>query len=195
MYRFACFIINIAAHIIYRIQVEGAEHIPQDGAFILCSNHIHSYDPAMLAISIKRQLRFMAKKELFRTKILGSFFRSVGAFPVDRGAADMTSYRTAMKELKSGMGLLVFSQGTRIQKLDIKGAKGGVALFAVKSKAPVIPAGISGSYRWFTKLNIRFGPAITLDDYYGGPLRAEQIDEIMAGIMAEVEKLIASVSG
>lgn len=190
LYRFACFILRFLFRIFYRVKISGTEHIPEEGAFILCSNHIHSFDPAVLAISMKRQLRFMAKKELFRNRILGKLFLAVGAFPVDREAADISSYRSAMQALKSGMGLLVFSQGTRMQKLNIKGAKGGVALFAVKSRAPIIPAGISGSYWAFSRLNVRFGPAITLDNYYDGRLKAEQIEEIMSEIMSEVEKLV-----
>jgi len=190
LYWIVRFIILIAARVVYRIKVSGTEHIPQDGAFILCSNHIHSYDPAMLAISMDRQLRFIAKKELFEKRLGNSFFRALGAFPVDREAADMASYRNAMQALSSGMGLLVFSQGTRMQKLNINSAKGGVALFGVKSKAPIIPAGISGSYRLFSTLNIHFGQAITLDDYYDQRLKTEQIEQIMAGIMSEVEKLV-----
>lgn len=184
------FLLAVAARIVFRMKISGTDNIPEEGPFILCSNHIHSYDPAMLAISMKRQLRFMAKKELFEKKMSGGFFRALGAFPVDREAADLSSYRNAMKALKSGMGLLVFSQGTRMQKLNIKGAKGGVALFGVKSKAPIIPAGISGSYRLFSPLTIRFGPAIILDDVYDNRLKSEQIESIMSEIMSKVEELV-----
>ena len=190
LYRFACLVLRFLFHVFYRVNISGTEHIPQEGAFILCSNHIHSWDPAVLAIAMKRQLRFMAKKELFRNRIFAKLFLAVGAFPVDREAADISSYRIAMQALKSGMGLLVFSQGTRMQKLNIKGAKGGVALFAVKSRAPIIPAGISGSYRAFSKLNVRFGPPITLEKYYDERLKTDQIEEIMSEIMSEVEKLV-----
>ena len=190
MYWIVRFITLIGSLIFYRVNIEGAENIPEHGPFILCSNHIHSWDPAMLAISTKRQMRFMAKKELFSNPINNCFFRSVGAFPVDRSAADMASYRNAMNALKSGMGLLVFSQGTRMHTLNIKNVKGGVALFGVKSKAPIVPAGISGSYRIFSRLNIRIGKPITLGGY-DGRLKSEQIDEIMSGIMSEVEKLVA----
>ena len=189
-YWFVCGILSIAARIVYRYEVSGAENIPKEGAFILCSNHIHSYDPAMLAIATTRQLRFMAKKELFNKGLRSKFFRAMGAFPVDREAAGMASYRDAMQTLSSGMGLVVFSQGTRMQKLNISGAKGGVALFGVKSKAPIIPAGITGSYRPFSKLTVRFGKVITLDDYYDQRLKSEMIESIMSGIMSEVEKLV-----
>lgn len=185
-----CTLLWIASKFVYRIKVSGTENIPDEGAFILCSNHIHSYDPAILAIHIKRQLRFMAKKELFDFKFKGAFFRAMGAFPVDRGAADMASYRNAMNELATGMGFLIFSQGTKMQTLDIKGAKGGAALFGIKSEVPVIPAGISGTYRAFSTINVRFGKAISLKEYYGMRLKTTQIDEIMSKIMAEVEKLV-----
>ena len=190
LYWFVRLILYFAACAVYRVKVKGVEHIPCEGAFILCSNHIHSFDPAMLAISIKRQMRFMAKKELFCNRVKGAFFRAMGAFPVDRGALDIASYRNAMKSLKSGMGLLVFCQGTRMQELNVKEAKGGVALFGVKSKAPIIPVGITGSYYPFSKLNICFGKAITLEDYYEQRLKSDQIEYIMAEIMSEIEKLV-----
>ena len=184
------FIAFCAARTVYRIKISGTEHIPQKGAFILCSNHIHAFDPVILATSTKRQLRFMAKKELFEKQLLGSFLRAIGSFPVSRDTADMTSYRDAIKSLKSGKGLLIFSQGTRMQELNIKGAKGGVALFAVKAQVPIIPVGLTGSYRFFTPLNIRFGKAITLDQYYEERLKTDQIEIIMTGVMSEVEKLV-----
>lgn len=184
------FLILVAAKFVYRFNVSGAHNVPREGAFILCGNHIHSYDPAMLAINIPRQMRIMAKKELFQTKAKNWFFRNMGAFPVDRGVADMTSYRIAMKALAEGRGLLIFSQGTRMKELNLEGIKGGVALFGVKSRAPIIPVGISGSYRFRSKLEIHFGEPITLDEYYDKRIKTEQIEEIMAKIMSEVERLV-----
>ena len=185
-----CFILRVLARIRYRVRISGIENIPEDGAFILCSNHIHSYDPAMLAIFIKRQMCFMAKKELFKNPVKGWFFSKMGAFPVDRGAADIASYRRAMKALKSGMGLVIFSQGTRMQQIDINSAKGGVALFGVKAQVPIIPVGISGTYKTLSTINIKYGSAVSLEKYYGSGLKAEQIDEIMTGIMSKVEELV-----
>lgn len=184
------FILSIGALIFYRVRVSGAENIPEKGAFILCSNHIHSWDPAFLAMNTQRQLRFMAKKELFERPIKGKFFKAMGAFPVHRDAADMASYRSSMKALAEGMGLVIFCQGTRMKELNISGAKGGVALFAVKGQVPIVPAGISGSYRFFTPIHVSFGESVTLEEYYDSRLKTEQIEEIMEGIMERVEKLI-----
>ena len=186
LYRLVCFILFIGSRIFYRVKVSGAEHIPAEGAFILCSNHIHSYDPAIIATSIKRQLRFMAKKELFRNRVKGGFFRAMGAFPVDRNAADIASYRNAMKALKSGMGLLIFSQGTRMRKLDIKGAKGGAALFALKAQVPIVPAGIESEYKFRRPLNLRYGKPISMEKYAGRRINSDLLDEVMAEVMAEI---------
>ncbi|MCL1999556.1 MAG: 1-acyl-sn-glycerol-3-phosphate acyltransferase [Turicibacter sp.] len=189
MYVLVRFFLWVASKFVYRVRVTGRENIPKNGAFILCSNHIHSYDPAMLAINIKRKLRFMAKKELFQPKLKGIFFRSLGAFPVNRGEADITSYRIAMKALSAEMGLVVFSQGTRLQELDVKGAKGGVALFAIKSKSPILPVGISGNYKLFGTININFGKIITVETETTR-VKTEQIEQIMEQVMLEVQKLI-----
>jgi len=189
-YWFTIFILKVLTHIVYRFRVSGTENIPHEGAFILCGNHIHSYDPAMIAIPHKRQLRFMAKKELFKGGAKTWFFRQMGAFPVDRGKADISSYRAAMSALKSGMGLVIFSQGTRMQELDINSAKGGVALFGVKAQVPIIPVGINGTYKFRSVLSIRYGSPISLEEYYGSKLKADQIDEIVTNVMKEIEKLV-----
>jgi 1-acyl-sn-glycerol-3-phosphate acyltransferase len=189
-YWFVCTVLYFASRIAYKVRISGTENIPKEGAFILCCNHIHSYDPAMFAINIKRRLNFMAKKELFRKRPGRWFFSKMGAFPVDRKATDMTSYRKAMEVLKSGRGLLIFSQGTRMQELNIKGAKGGVALFAVKGRVPVIPAGITCEYNFRDEMYVRFGKPISLEEYYNKRLKTEEIEIIMEGIMSEVEKLL-----
>ena len=79
----------ILGRIFYRIRVTGTEHIPKEGAFILAGNHIHSYDPILLAILIKRQVHFMGKRELFENRFSGMFLKKIGAFPVDREGTDI----------------------------------------------------------------------------------------------------------
>ena len=66
--------------------VEGIENIPEDKGFILCCNHTHFMDVAFLIVNIKRKINFMAKKELFKNKIIADFFTAMGAFLVDRGS-------------------------------------------------------------------------------------------------------------
>jgi 1-acyl-sn-glycerol-3-phosphate acyltransferase len=177
-------------HIMYRFEVTGQENIPKEGAFLLCSNHIHAFDPIALAIFMKREPRFMAKKELFKRRFLGWFLHNFGAYPIDRNAAaDMQAYRTTMTALKEGHGLIIFSQGTRMKDFD--NAKGGVAVFALKSGAPIVPAGISGSYRLFSKIHVHYGKPIPMDEYEGQKVKTELVEKVMSAVIEKVSALAA----
>jgi len=182
LYKIVKAILVVVTHIVYRFDVTGRENIPATGAFILCANHIHAFDAVMVAVFSRRQPRFMAKKEVFNNAVFGAFLRAVGAFPVDRGSTDMAAFRKSMDILKNNHGLLIFAQGTRMEGFE--DAKRGVALFALKSGAPIIPIGISGSYRPFSKIRICIGSEISMDDYQGQKIKTELIDEVM-GVVTE----------
>jgi len=188
VFRVCRFLSWIIGHIIYRFEVTGRENIPKEGAFLLCSNHIHSYDPIALSIFIKREPKFMAKKELFESKFGNWFFRNFGAYPVDRAAAaDLTAYRTTMDTLKNGNGVIIFSQGTRMKEFD--NAKSGVAVFALKSGAPIIPVGIRGNYRLFSKIHVHYGEPISMDEYASERVKTELVEKVMATVIERVTAL------
>ncbi|MCL2049052.1 MAG: 1-acyl-sn-glycerol-3-phosphate acyltransferase [Defluviitaleaceae bacterium] len=179
----------ILAHILYRFEITGRENIPEQGAFLLCANHIHAFDPVILAIFMKRQPRFMGKKELFEKKFLDWFFRNLGAYPLDRQTADMKAYRTTMNILKDGNGVMIFSQGTRMK--DFENVKGGVAVFALKSGAPIVPAGIIGSYKLFSKIRVNIGKPILMDEYAGQRVSTELVERVMGEVVGRVSTLSA----
>ncbi|MCL1845319.1 MAG: 1-acyl-sn-glycerol-3-phosphate acyltransferase [Defluviitaleaceae bacterium] len=183
-------ICRIVAAIFFRMEITGRENIPKEGAFLLCSNHIHAFDPIVLCIFIKRRPRFMAKQELFKPGFYNWFFRSYGAFPIDRSvAADMTAYRTSMDLLKNGHGLVIFSQGTRMK--DFENAKSGVAVFALKSGAPIVPVGIVSTYKLFSKIQVNYGEPICMDEYAGEKVKTELVERVMGVVVERVSRLSA----
>ena len=182
------FIGKILTFFMYRTKVSGVANIPKEGAFLLCGNHISAYDPIVLAAISKRPLHFMAKKELFKFPPLGAFLRAMGAFPLDRKAADMQAYRHSMHLLKEGHGLLIFSQGTRMTDFD--NAKSGVAVFALKSGAPVVPVGITGPFRFRGKIEVHIGEPISMEKYQGQKVKSELVDEVMDTISRRVTALL-----
>lgn len=177
-------------HLMYRIQVKGTENIPREGAVILCANHIHVLDPFIIGISIPRELAFIAKKEIFKFGIVRWFLLQVGAFPVDRGAADIGALKTALQILKEGRAFGIFAQGTRMKEGEVGDAKSGVALLAMKGKAPVVPIGVSSSYKLFAKIQINIGKPINLDEFKEQRLNSEQLGRITEKIMGEIHNLI-----
>jgi 1-acyl-sn-glycerol-3-phosphate acyltransferase len=188
-YRLAIFVLDLLSHLLFRVKVEGRENIPAGSAFILCANHATGFDPIFLGVTAKRELYFMAKKELFSSVVSKNFFDLLHAFPVDRGAADIASFKMASKLLSEGKALLIFAQGTRAKELDIKSAKSGAALFAIKNGVPVVPAGISASYKFFAPVRVRYGKPIDLAEYKGVKVKAEVLDEATEKIMTRIKEL------
>lgn len=135
-----------------RVEVHGRKHVPPPGTpLIVAGNHRTGFDPFLIARSLPpgRYLQFMAKKELFVPGI-GDIIRAGGSFPVDRSTNDLGAVRTSLRILQAGGTLGIFPEGTR----GGGELQGGVALLALKGKAPVLPVGLSRQgRRWI----IRFG--------------------------------------
>jgi len=186
---FATILIRLFYAICFRTTVEGLENIPKEGPAILCGNHISNFDPITMAAYIKRLPRYMAKKELFDAPVVGWLATKFHAFPVDRNTADLAAFKSVIQILKSGEMIGMFAQGVRVKPGEEKAAKAGVALFAMKGNAPVIPVAISGTYRLFSKLKISFGKPIMLEVYRGKRLNTETLGEITDIIMDEITKM------
>lgn len=165
--RFYRLIRNIAwflCKIIFPTKVTGAENIPAEGPVLLCSNHVSMVDPVLLAVSFRRQVTFMAKKELFGTKFTNWFFTNLGMVPVDRGASDIQAMRVCLEVLNSGGLLGIFPQGHRFKQDESREIQNGAALMALRSKAKVIAAHVSAPMKPFRRTTIRFSEPVDLTD-------------------------------
>lgn len=164
-YRFAKWLVRLYANLAFRLTVTGLEHLPRSGAVIVASNHVTGWDPPLLGIVLPRPIHYMAKEELFRNKLFGAVLRALGAFPVRRCASDISAVKQSLKLLREGKVFGIFVEGTRSQSGELLEAKGGAAMFAVKTRAPVVPchitAGPKGGRR---RIDIRLGPPIEPDD-------------------------------
>lgn len=149
----------------YRMEIKGAENIPDDGAVIIASNHVSNLDPLLLGAAVPRRLHFMAKEELFKNPILGWVCRTLGAFPVRRGASDRNAIKKAFDILRDGKMLAIFPEGTRSKDGVLRQLAPGTMLIAAKSDATLVPVAIKGHASWcnpFPKITIRFGQPITI---------------------------------
>lgn len=159
------FVLRVYYALVYPVRFQGAENIPAEGAFILCSNHVSARDPIIMLLHLRRDICFMAKKELFKIKFVAAALIEAGAFPVDRGRADLAAIRTSLKVLGSGGGLGIFPQGTRSADNAHTQMHSGAAMIAQRTGAPVIPAYIDGPYRPFRRLDIVFGAQVNTDEF------------------------------
>lgn len=128
----------------HHMRYKGQENVPENGSYILASNHREAVDPIMLGIGIKRQVQFMAKAELFEKKFVGWFLGKLGAFPVERNSsAARGAIRHFEDVLKEESLIGIFIEGTRSKTDDFLPPKNGVSLIAFDTKTPVIPVCIT----------------------------------------------------
>ncbi|MBI2836670.1 MAG: 1-acyl-sn-glycerol-3-phosphate acyltransferase [Chloroflexi bacterium] len=128
-------------------RVQGKENVPRHGPFLVVANHMNLTDPPLVAISIGRRPRFMAKKELFRLKPAAFILRAVGAFPVDRRRFDRATVRQAEETFARGLPLIMFPEATRSKNARLQPAFPGAAMLATRNSVPILPVGITGTER------------------------------------------------
>ncbi len=178
-------------------QVKGRENIPSQGPLLIVANHLSLADPPLLGVSLSRKVMFMAKKELFRFRLIGYFIGSLGAFSVHRGRLDRKAMRQTYQILADGLALVMFPEGTRSRSGRLRPAFSGPALIAVRSGAPILPVGIIGTekIRGVTWLLRR--PQITVNighPFYLSPVSSRltkaELAELTNSIMGHIAELL-----
>ena len=185
------FLIRTYCKIVYRVKVIGKENIPQEGTLLFCGNHRTYLDPPLIIVTAGRYMRFLAKEELKKNLLFGFLgFLYDGIF-VKRDDKDIGSLKTALKTLKEGKCVGLFPEGTRngLEKNDGK-IKNGAAYMALKTNAKVIPIGIVGPAKPFTKNAIIYGKPLDFSEYITGKkIEKEVEDKVSEIIKNEIIKL------
>ena len=152
----------IVCKLLFRVKYINYDNIKNVDKCIVCSNHSTAYDPFFLFPKLDFFCA-MAKKELFRYKILSYFFKKLGIFPIDRGNKDFTSIFHAVNLFKDvdKRKLVIFPEGTRIKKNKARGkAKIGPVYISSKANVPIIPVYIKKNPHIFSKVYVIFGKKI-----------------------------------
>lgn len=172
--------------IYYRPKVIGQENIPKDGPVIFCGNHRTLADAPLIVITANRDMKFLAKQELYNNKFLAHLGKVFDEIPVKRDEKDISAIKKALKTLKSGGCIGLFPEGTRNGIAKGEKIKDGVAFFAVMSGAKVVPCGIKGGEKGNRKMTITYGKPLDFSEYKGSKDKEvlEKItDEIMDNII------------
>ncbi|MGW4732318.1 lysophospholipid acyltransferase family protein [Streptomyces shenzhenensis] len=158
-------------HGLWRPRVLGAWKVPVSGPVILAVNHSHNIDGPMVMGVAPRPTHFLIKKEAFIGP-LGSFLTGIGQLEVDRATADRTAITRALGVLADGGVLGIFPEGTRGEG-DFASLRAGLAYFAVRSGAPIVPVAVLGSTDRRGRL-IKALPALRsrVDVVFGDPFQA-----------------------
>lgn len=176
----AIWAVRTFARIFYGLKVYGLENVPPTGGGVVACNHVSTWDPPIVGVSINRKLEFMAKKELFQKPFLRAVMRGLRAFPVDREGQDIGAIKEALRRLAEGRMIGVFVQGTR--NAGDAAALDGASFLAQRAGVPLIPGAIWREGRAF---HVSFGVPITPS----GKSRADA-KQLTEQVMARISELI-----
>ncbi len=170
----------------FRLRREGHEHVP-DGGVILAANHRSFLDPFVIGACLKRPIYFVAKKELFDSRLQAWFLNSLGAFPIKRGQSDDDSMATALELLARGEAVVIFPEGTRHRTGPLREPRRGVGRMALEAGVPIVPVAVRGT------ANVRRGWLIRpakVRIRCGRPLTFPRVDDPSHGLAAAVTSRI-----
>ncbi len=181
---------------LFGIHVHGSENEPMEGAYLACCNHISFVDVLSSAVAVKREVRFMAKKELFKIPLLGFLIKALGAFPVDRKGSAVAALKKSQSILEGGEVVGMFPTGHRFSgvKFDTtrEAFKGGAAMVVYRAKVPVLPIFIAtknDKVRLFRRIDVYVGKPIAYEEFgfeKGGSEEYERAAGLMFDRIAEL---------
>ncbi|MEI4768167.1 lysophospholipid acyltransferase family protein [Psychrobacillus sp. FJAT-51614] len=163
MYIFTLTIAKMVVRLFGKVEVQNKHLLPKNEGYIVTCTHRGWLEIVILGISVPRPIHFMAKKELFQNKILGSFLQKINAFPVDRENTSPSSIKKPVKLLKAGEVVGIFPSGTRTAE-EVPLKRGAVTISSL-ARAPIVPALYVGprtlkELRKMKKATIIFGEPI-----------------------------------
>ena len=172
----------------YWVKIEGLENIPKNEPLIFCGNHRSFIDPPLMVSTAKRDMKFLAKQELYNNKFLAFLGGVFEAIPVKRDEKDVTAIKESLKVLKAGKCIALFPEGTRNGIEKGAKVKDGVAFFALRSGAKVIPCGIKGGEKGNRRLVIKYGKPLDYTQYKGNKDK-EVLESVTEEIMNSILEL------
>ena len=186
-YRFAMTVCTPVVKWWGRLEVRGLETLPAEGPVLLAGNHDSYWDPVVVGVAAlrRRQVKALAKKQLWDVPGLGPILNGMGQIPIDRGAGDAGALDRAVQELRGGACIGIFPEGTRSKGRTLR-ARSGIARLAERvpeaQLAAVTITGTTDIPRFPKRPHVRvrfFRPE-------GGPLReGEEREAFAARLLAE----------
>jgi 1-acyl-sn-glycerol-3-phosphate acyltransferase len=196
-------IVGVLVRIFGGARIEGLEHVPRTGAFVLAANHASLADPPIIGWAVGhrtgRVIHFMAKVEMRSWPVAGWLATQSGVIFVRRGERDRAAQTQALALLRGGSPVGMFPEGTRSTDGRLQPGRPGTAFLALRSGAPILPVGISGTHRLFPRgarfprrapMAVRVGPPFDIGHQPAGRLDRELLADGTNRIMAAIAELL-----
>lgn len=172
---------------VYRLEVVGADRLPVTGPVVIAPNHESVLDGIVLGAAISRELRFLAKAELWRSRLLAWALNGLGAVGIKRGGGDHLALARMRQALQAGQAVAIFPQGA------ICGDRvwhRGAARLALVTGAPLVPVRLIGTARALSRGRIGF-PQLRI--IFGEPIKVARAQEEPVAATKLTERLRAAV--
>lgn len=142
----------------WKLEIEGPDTLPEERSFVVASNHQSLADIPLIS-NLKWEMKWVGKKELFDTPIIGWMMKLSGDIPVDRKnpRSGARMLLTAMEYLRNGCPVMFFPEGTRSMDGRVGRFNDGAFHLAIRAQVPVLPIAIEGSHRCLPKHSWVFG--------------------------------------
>ena len=158
----------------FRWRVYNAQRVPLKGGVILASNHASFLDPPLVGAGLRRGINYLARENLFRFPVVGWVLRQWQVVPVDRDGGGAAGLRAILDRLLAGGAIILFPEGTRTRDGRLQPARSGIGLAVIKSKAPVVPVRVFGTFEAYGR-HLRIPRPYRVAVKYGQPMRFEQL--------------------
>jgi len=175
-----------------RLRVEGLETLPESGPLLIVSNHDSHWDPVMIGVAAlrRRQIRALAKAQLWDVRGLGPVLDGMGQIPIERGAGDKEALARAIETLREGACIGVFPEGTR-SRGNVLRARSGIGRLALEvPEAHISLVAVQGTSD-LTGFPRRPRIRVSFFDPIAGQARPdEDPGELSARLLAEIRAIV-----
>ncbi len=206
LYRIGHWLARFCFRTFGRLEIAGAECVPQFGPLIVVCNHLSLNDPPLLVAAIPRPLFFIGKRELFKNPIARFCMRAFHVSPFNRSGAGIDAMRVLMQNLERDRAVVIFPEGRRSPDHTLQKGMLGVVYLALKSQAPILPVAVTGTQTfplWRIALPLRrmkasIGPPFTLPVIEGNPSKAVMsslLDMVMGRVADQLPPELRGVYG
>jgi 1-acyl-sn-glycerol-3-phosphate acyltransferase len=190
---------------LFRVRVTGIHHVPLEGPAILAFDHISVLDGPCLAAEVawrrRRMVRFLVAAEVFDVPVTGWILRRYRQIPIRRGRNDASALHDAIATIRRGAVAAIAPEGAVNPKPgELQRIRSGIARIALPTGAPVIPVGIWGTHRRWSKSGRHWGPQLRprLGLAFGEPIepkgdvsRQEEVDAFLELVREALERQLA----
>ncbi len=152
-YYFGNWFLRNAFRLVLRVELRGLENVPREGALIVAISHSSFLDPLLAGAYLPRDIIPMAKIEAFNYPVLGLIVKFYGAFPVRRGEADMSAFKTALRVLLAGNAMVMAPEGHRSESGALQQGREGAIMLSLRTGAPILPVAVWGGKSFWKNLS------------------------------------------